>query len=169
MKHQKTIYDEIRSKGYSRRDFLKFCGTMTAMLGLEASAIGQVAKALETKSRLPLIWLHGQECTCCSESFIRSSHPIVADILLDQVSLDYTETLMAAAGHQAETSLQQTMEKYRGEYILLVEGSIPTNLFGALSHFGGQHDSCYLRSSGHHQYRHLLSKPCSGSPRSSLI
>ena len=54
MKHQKTIYDEIREKGYSRRDFIKFCGAMTAMLGLESSAIGQVAKALETKPRLPL-------------------------------------------------------------------------------------------------------------------
>lgn len=122
----KTLYQEIRSKGYSRRDFLKFCGTMSAMLGLEASGAAAVARALETKSRIPVLWMHFQECTCCSESFIRSSHPIVADIVLDKVSLDYTETLMAAAGHQAEKSLHDTMEKYHGEYLLMVEGSIPT-------------------------------------------
>ena len=122
----KTLYQEIRDKGYSRRDFLKFCGTMAAMLGLEASGAAAVARALETNSRIPVLWMHFQECTCCSESFIRSSHPIVADIVLDKVSLDYTETLMAAAGHQAEKSLHDTMEQYHGEYLLMVEGSIPT-------------------------------------------
>lgn len=122
----RTLYEEIREKGYSRRDFMKFCGAMAAMLGLEASGIAQVATALETKSRIPVLWMHFQECTCCSESFIRSSHPIVADVVLDKISLDYTETLMAAAGHQAEKSLHDTMTKYHGEYLLMVEGSIPT-------------------------------------------
>ena len=138
MNKKTTLYEEIREKGYSRRDFIKFCSMMTAFLGLEASSVGQVMKALETKSRLPVLWLHGQECTCCSESFIRSSHPIVADIILDKISLDYTETLMAAAGFQAELSLQQTMEKYKGEYILLVEGSVPTNEGGVYCCIGGK-------------------------------
>ena len=51
----KTLYEEIRDKGYSRRDFLKFCGTMAAMLGLESSGVAQVARALETKSRIPVL------------------------------------------------------------------------------------------------------------------
>ena len=106
---QKTYYELARDKGHSRRDFMKFSAMMAALLGLESSAIGKVAQALEKKTRIPVIWLHGQECTCCSESFIRSSHPLVADILLDKISLDYTETLMAAAGHQAEKSLHDTM------------------------------------------------------------
>lgn len=105
---------------------MKFTTFMAAYMGLETSAIGQVTKALETTPRLPVIWQHYQECTCCSESFIRSDHPIVADILLDKISLDYTETLMAAAGEQAEAAKHATMEKYHGEYILCVEGSIPT-------------------------------------------
>ncbi len=125
-KKKATIYEEIRSKGHSRRDFLKFCTTMSVMLGLETSGVTQITKALEKKHRIPVIWMHFQECTCCSESFIRSSHPIVADIVLDKISLDYTETLMAASGHQAEKSLHDTMEKYHGEYLLMVEGSIPT-------------------------------------------
>jgi len=133
-----TIYEDLHSKGYSRRDFLKFCGMMGAFMGLEFSAYGQMIKALETKPRLPVIWMHFQECTCCSESFIRSSHPIVADIVLDKISLDYTETLMAAAGHQAEESLHNTMEKYKGEYILLVEGSIPTKENGIYCCIGGR-------------------------------
>ncbi|MFX7621013.1 hypothetical protein ABTJ52_21830, partial [Acinetobacter baumannii] len=70
---QPTYYEEVERKGYTRREFVSFVAMMTAFLGLEKSAIGQVAKALETKSRIPVIWLHFQECTCCSESFIRSS------------------------------------------------------------------------------------------------
>ena len=94
-----TYYDSIIKQGYSRRDFMKFATYITAYMGLENSMVGQVANALETTYRVPVIWEHFQECTCCSESFIRSDHPIVADIILDKVSLDYTLTLMAASGH----------------------------------------------------------------------
>jgi len=135
---QPTYYEEVERKGYSRREFVSFVAMMTAFLGLEKSAIGQVAKALETKSRIPVIWLHFQECTCCSESFIRSSHPIVADILLDKISLDYTETLMAASGFQAEAAMKNTMTKYKGEYILCVEGSVPTGADGVYCMIGGK-------------------------------
>lgn len=135
---QPTYYEEIREKGYSRRDFLKFAGMMAAFIGVEYTAVGQVAKALATKPRIPIIWLHFQECTCCSESFIRSSHPIVADILLDKVSLDYTETLMAASGIQAEEALRNTMTKYKGQYILCVEGSVPTAADGVYCMIGGK-------------------------------
>jgi hydrogenase small subunit len=135
---QPTYYQEIIRKGYSRRDFIRFAGMMAAFIGVENSAIGQVARALETNPRIPIIWLHFQECTCCSESFIRSSHPIVADILLDKVSLDYTETLMAASGIQAEDALKNTMTKYKGEYILCVEGSVPTAADGVYCMIGGK-------------------------------
>lgn len=133
-----TYYDSMQDKGYSRRDFIKFVTMMAAFMGLEKTAIGQVAQALTTKPRIPVIWLHFQECTCCSESFIRSSHPIVADILLDQISLDYTETLMAASGFQAEAAMQDTMKKYKGEYILCVEGSVPTAADGVYCMIGGK-------------------------------
>ncbi len=122
---QETYYDSIIKQGYSRRDFMKFATYIAAYMGLESTMVGQVAKSLETTFRIPVIWEHFQECTCCSESFIRSDHPIVSDIILDKISLDYTLTLMAASGHQAEAAKHATMEKYKGEYILCVEGSVP--------------------------------------------
>ena len=124
-KVKETYYESIIKQGYSRRDFMKFATYIAAYMGLETTMVGQVAKSLETTHRLPVIWEHFQECTCCSESFIRSDHPIVSDIILDKISLDYTLTLMAASGHQAEAAKRATMEKYKGEYILCVEGSIP--------------------------------------------
>jgi len=127
---QDTYYESIVKSGYSRREFMKFAAYITAYMGLSSSMVAQVAKSLEDTHRLPVIWEHYQECTCCSESFIRSDHPIVADIILDKISLDYTLTLMAASGHQAEAAKRATMEKYKGEYILCVEGSIPMGADG---------------------------------------
>ncbi|MFI5181000.1 MAG: hydrogenase small subunit [Thermoanaerobaculia bacterium] len=133
-----TIWEQARLSGYSRRDFVQFCGWMAAAAGIEHSALGAVVKAMDTKPRLPVVWFHFQECTCCSESFIRSSHPIVGDIVLDKISLDYTETLQAAAGHQAEAALHDTMKKYKGGYLMLVEGSVPTADGGIYCCVGGR-------------------------------
>src|SRR4051794_29601713 len=102
-----SIWQNMQQKGYSRRDFLQFCGTAAAMAGLGRSGVAQVVSAFEKKEKPAVVWMHFQECTCCSESFIRASHPIVADALLDVLSLNYTETLMAASGFQAEKSLRR--------------------------------------------------------------
>src|SRR6478609_8146050 len=120
-----TIWGAMKAKGYSRREFMYFCGVAIAAAGLQRSGFAQVVDAFEKKARPPVVWLHFQECTCCSESFIRSSHPIVADVIFDTLSLDYTETLQAAAGFQAEKSLKDTMANNKGKYILLVEGTVP--------------------------------------------
>jgi hydrogenase small subunit len=108
------------------------------VLGLPSGGIAQIIEALEKKPRLPVIWFHFQECTCCSESFIRSSHPLVADLILDKISLDYTETLQAAAGHQAEAALHETMTKHKGNYVMLCEGSVPLGADGVYCCIGGR-------------------------------
>ncbi|MTV48807.1 hydrogenase small subunit [Heliobacillus mobilis] len=126
MPTEDTFYGHLQRRGVNRRDFLKFCTVMAASLGLGSGATNQIAEALETKKRLPVIWRHLQECTCCTESFIRTQHPIAADIILNMISLDYDETLMAAAGHHAEAAAQKVMEENKGNYILAIEGSIPT-------------------------------------------
>ena len=133
-----SLWSTLQARGYSRRDFLQFCSFAAAAAGLSPNATAAVEKAFETKARPPVVWLHFQECTCCSESFIRGSHPIVADVLLDAISLDYTETLQAAAGHQAEKCLQDTLKAQAGKYILLVEGSVPTGEGGIYCTIAGR-------------------------------
>ena len=97
-----TQYEALRRRGISRRSFLQFCSLTAASLGLGSAGAQEIAHAMETKPRTPVIWLHGLECTCCSEAFIRSYTPIVADVVTNMVSLDYDDTIMAAAGEQAE-------------------------------------------------------------------
>ena len=126
MKKHETFADVLNARGIERRDFVKYCSLIGTYLGLSASMVPKIIHAMETKPRIPVIWLHGLECTCCSESFIRSAHPITADIVLNMISLDYDDTLSAAAGHQLEAVRKQIMKEYKGKYILAVEGNAPT-------------------------------------------
>ncbi len=135
---KETFYEYVQRRGVSRKDFLKFCTAITAIMGLEASFAPQVVKALETQPRIPVIYKHFQECTGCSESFIRTAHPVVADLILDMISLDYHDTLMAASGEQAREAAHKTKEEHKGNYILAIEGSIPVADGGIYSMVNGQ-------------------------------
>ena len=45
---------------------------------------------------------------------------------------------MAAAGHQAEKSLQDTLDKHAGKFLCVVEGAIPTKDNGIYCKIGGR-------------------------------
>ena len=133
-----SFYDVMRRQGISRRSFLKYCSLTASSLALGPQFVGNIVHAMETKPRTPVLWLHGLECTCCSESFIRSAHPLAKDVVLSMLSLDYDDTLMAAAGFQAEEVMEETMRKYKGRYILAVEGNPPLNEDGMYCIVGGK-------------------------------
>ncbi len=116
----------LAERGISRRDFMKWAGSMTALLALPASFVPSVARAAELADRLPVVWLHMAECTGCSEALLRVDAPSVETLIFDYISLEYHETIMAASGWQAEENLHGAIEKYKGNYILMVEGGIPT-------------------------------------------
>ncbi|MEL7116878.1 MAG: twin-arginine translocation signal domain-containing protein, partial [Pseudomonadota bacterium] len=96
MSNTETFYDVMRAQGITRRSFMKYCALTASALGLGPAFVPKIANAMETKPRTPVIWVHGLECTCCSESFIRSAHPLAKDVVLSMISLDYDDTLMAA-------------------------------------------------------------------------
>ncbi len=121
----KSIASLMKENGISRRDFMKWAGMMTAMLSLPATFTPLMAKAAELSDRLPVIWLHNAECTGCSESLIRTATPTIDSIIFDYINLLYHDTLMAANGWQAETIFNDAIKKYKGKYVLMVEGAIP--------------------------------------------
>ena len=129
--------NSVRS-GVNRRDFIKTCMTCTAMMGLPFSMVAKVAEAAQANTNPAVIWLHFQECTGCSESLLRSTHPTLSSLILDTISLDYHETLMAGSGHQAEKSLQDSLAANKGKYILVVEGAIPTQHSGVYCKVAGK-------------------------------
>jgi hydrogenase small subunit len=112
--------------GVSRRGFLKFCSSVAVTIGLTPAAGIQIAQAVMNPKRPAVIWLSAQECTGCTESLLRTHHPTLENLILDMISLDYHETLCAAAGHQVEQAKQASMEENYGSYLLVVDGSIPS-------------------------------------------
>ena len=124
--------------GISRRSFMQLCAAMAATMGLPTGADAAIAAAVAGKKRPSVIWLHFQECTGCTESLLRAEHPTLEKLILDVISLDYHETLFAAAGHQAEAARRAAMKANKGKYLLVVEGAIPTKNNGIYCKIGGQ-------------------------------
>ncbi len=122
--------------GLGRRDFVKVCSAAAAAVGLPAWAGEKMAEKVAKGKKPSVVWLHFQECTGCTESLLRTSHPDVGALVLDLVSLDYHETLHAAAGHQIEASLDAAVE--RGGYVLVVEGAIPLKDGGVYCQVAGK-------------------------------
>ncbi len=135
---KETFYEAACRNGVSRRDFMKFCLMMTASLGLDYSMFPTVVRALETKPRPPIYWMNYAACTCCTESILKSGHPLASKALLSIISLDYMETIQAAAGQQAEEIIRDGMKKNAGNYILAVEGSVPFGADGMYCTVGGR-------------------------------
>ncbi|HEX9108383.1 MAG TPA: hydrogenase small subunit [Longimicrobiales bacterium] len=129
---------EAARAGIPRRDFLRIITIAAAAVGLPSSAVAEIVAAEKKGKKPSVIWLHFQECTGCTESLLRAEHPAISDLVLDLVSLDYHETLLAAAGHQAEAARKQAMAANAGKYILVIEGAIPTAENGIYCKIGGQ-------------------------------
>ena len=143
MSKHPTIAEHLKASGVSRRSFIQLCATLmaTAPVGLALTgkkSILQVAAAIGKTKRPSVIWLHFQDCTGCTETLLRTSAPDVAHLILDVISLDYHETLMAASGAQAEAALRSAIADNAGKYVLVVEGAIPTRDDGVYMQMGGR-------------------------------
>ncbi|HXX30220.1 MAG TPA: hydrogenase small subunit, partial [Myxococcaceae bacterium] len=132
------LVGELRRRGVSRRDFILFCGGIASMFALPSSAATKIAAALSKAKKPILVWLEFQDCCGNTESFLRASAPTAGEVILDLLSLDYHETVMAAAGSQAEAALDGVVKTNKGEYLCVVEGSIPTGANGAYCTIGGR-------------------------------
>ena len=121
-----SVGEFLRSRGVTRRDFMSFCASTAALLGLPPSLAPRIATALEQARRPSVIWLPFQECTGCTESITRAHGATLEQLIFDAISLDYQHTLQAAAGDAAERARARAMKDNHGRYLLIVDGSIPT-------------------------------------------
>jgi hydrogenase small subunit len=128
----------LLERGVSRRAFLKFSAAMAGALALPAGFAPRIAAAVATAPRLPVIWLRGQDCAGNTEAFLRATSPTVSELVLDLLSVDYHETLMAPAGDAATLARTTAMEEHPDGYLAIVEGGIPTADGGAHCTIGGR-------------------------------
>jgi hydrogenase small subunit len=146
--HEGTLGDNLDRVGVSRRDFLSFCAKMAAIFAVGSPVIGmasaaaaagptanEIADRLLAISKPNVVWLQLQECTGCLESTLRSGGTTVEDIILNLLSVNYVELLMAASGTAANAALEQTNKE---PHLLVVNGSVPLGAGGAYTVIGGK-------------------------------
>lgn len=136
--------------GVNRRDFMKLCAALAATMGLSTKAAAEIADSVGSPQRPPVIWIGAQECTGCTESLLRATHPTIENLLLDVISMEYHEVLSAAFGEQAEENKHRAIEQYKGKYVLVVDGSIPMKDGGVYCMVAGKPIVEHIRNAAEH-------------------
>jgi len=138
MSLHEPLPEALEARGISRRKFVQFCSAMVAALALPERYLGAVMNALQQAQKPVLVWMEFQDCAGNTESMLRSADPPVADIVLELLSWEYHETIMAGAGKQAEAVLKRVVQEHDGKFIAVVEGAIPTADDGVYCTIGGR-------------------------------
>src|SRR5271169_3757305 len=109
----------LARRGISRRQLVKYCSAMLGTLALPDRYLAQTVAAVSKAKKPVLVWLQFQDCTGCSESMLRSSNPSVADVVLDLLSWEYHEVIMAGAGSHAIAVLDRIVKEDAGKYLVV--------------------------------------------------
>jgi hydrogenase small subunit len=133
----------------SRRQFLKYCTVAAGALGLSATDLIKLDKALALENGVPILWLNAATCSGCSTSLLNSVYyATIQEILLsgaqyETLSIEYHPTVMAAEGDAAVANANAM-----AAYILVVEGSVqvgtPYSSNGSTSLSGVAGDYCHV-------------------------
>jgi hydrogenase small subunit len=137
MPNEQTLEKRLQQQGISRRGFLKFCTAMASLMALPPTMAGAIAESLGKARRPSVIYLSFQECTGCAESLTRSHNPTLENLIFNAISLDYQETLQAAAGSAAEAAREKAMHDNFGKYLLIIDGAVSTKDNGVYSTSAG--------------------------------
>ncbi|MDF5820239.1 hydrogenase small subunit [Corynebacterium felinum] len=145
-----TLKENLERKGVTRRDFMKMCASMAAIftvgVPLEGVATAEeaekIAETLDKVTKPNVAWLQLQECTGCMESVLRSGSSTIEDLVLNQLSVNYNELVMAASGEAAEKALHDLNES---PHILVVNGSVSLAEDGVYCMIGGKTSEEVLR------------------------
>jgi hydrogenase small subunit len=96
---------------------------------------------------LPVIYLQTAACSGCAVTMLNTASPTIKNLLIDQVvpgvhiSLKFHPVIMAAAGDMAVQAMEDTAKRQKGEYVLVVDGAVPTadgGVYGAVGERNGK-------------------------------
>ncbi len=124
----------------TRRQFIKLAMATTATLQLSDYLIPQLAEAFIGKKKPPVVWLELMTCTGDYLSIANTLNPNMRELLFDTIELHFSNTTMAAEGNKAIETLIETVEREKGEFILIAEGTVPVRAGGRYSAIGHHKD-----------------------------
>jgi len=112
----------------TRRQFLKSVIASAAVLGLSNSDLFRLCEVFAGETSPPVIWLQASGCTGCSVSLLNyidaATGREIDEVLLENISLKYHPSIMAAAGQLAVDTAKNA--RNAGGYVLVVEGAVPS-------------------------------------------
>jgi hydrogenase small subunit len=111
--------------GLTRREFLRLCLGTGVTLSLGNTLSGLLWRVMAEEKSPPVIWLEANTCAGDILSVANTFHPDLFQLLMETISLHYSNLLMRPQGEQAIEVLLRTLRERRGDYILVVEGTIP--------------------------------------------
>ncbi len=112
-----------------KQQFLRYCVRSAATLGLPTSVLGKLEQALAAEGLLlpKVIWLNGANCTGCTLSltnlFNEKNPTDITDSLFNTIDQNFRPSLMVEAD---DLTTKQLTDAAQGNYILAVDGGIPT-------------------------------------------
>ncbi|WP_201351959.1 hydrogenase small subunit [Hydrogenimonas urashimensis] len=118
------------------REYNRWVSMITASMRLSPAHEELVDQALRQLNKIPIVWLELADCTGNSTAFIKTAQPKITDLILNYISLDYHELLMAAAGEQSESALESVIKEDENGYVLIVEGAVPLAMEGKFLRIG---------------------------------
>lgn len=112
----------------TRRGFIKWCAVSASALSLSSFDVNRLENIIFAAESSPsILWLQGSGCSGCSISLMNSiEQTTIDDLLINKVNMKYHHNLMIAAGDLALSVIDQTMSQLNGEFILVIEGAVPT-------------------------------------------
>ncbi len=140
--HPKNNMDEnnlesaLKMLDMGKSEINSWISMVTANMKLNPAFEDVVSEGIKNLNKIPIIWLELSDCSGNSEAFIKSSNPVLEDLIFDYISLDYHELLMSASGDESETILEDIIKNDKGKYVLIVEGAVPLGLDGKYLRIG---------------------------------
>ena len=107
-----------------------------------------------TTKEYPVIWLQGAGCTGCAVSILNAVSPKIKNLLIDElvpgkhINLRFLMTIMAGEGEPVIEVLRNTQKQEKGEYVLIVEGAVPTasnGIYGTIGEEDGKPETILSR------------------------
>lgn len=98
-------------------------------------------------NELPVVYLQTAACSGCAVTTLNTASPTIKNVLIDQIApgvhinLRFHPVIMAAAGDLAIQALEDTAAQKKGEYVLVVDGAVPTDtsaVYGAVGERNGE-------------------------------
>ncbi len=113
-----------------RRQFIKMAAALSAAFGLGnlPAPVAAALKQIDPRSVPKLLYLQGLSCSGCSISLLQAQSPSPLALITKYSQLAFHADLSATSGTQAMNLIERYIGGEAGDYLLVLEGSIPEQM-----------------------------------------